>query len=93
MQRKNHTTRRHTSAGRSSCCRLWRTEKANLTGSVAHISAEAIESRSVASVSAALAGQIPGVTAIQSSGALDRKPQVLRFVEQTLSTAVAAGNC
>lgn len=44
-------------------------KKANLTGSVAHISAEAIESRSVASVSAALAGQIPGVTAIQSSGA------------------------
>lgn len=38
-------------------------KKANLTGSVAHISAEAIESRSVASVSAALAGQIPGVTA------------------------------
>lgn len=44
-------------------------KKANLTGSVAQISAEAIESRSVASVSAALAGQIPGVTAIQSSGA------------------------
>lgn len=44
-------------------------KKANLTGSVAHISAEAIESRSVASVSAALAEQIPGVTAIQSSGA------------------------
>ena len=44
-------------------------KKANLTGSVAHISAAAIESRSVASVSAALAGQIPGVTAIQSSGA------------------------
>lgn len=44
-------------------------KKANLTGSVASIDAEAIESRSVASVSAALAGQIPGVTAIQSSGA------------------------
>ncbi|MDL2282218.1 TonB-dependent receptor [Parabacteroides sp. OttesenSCG-928-G06] len=44
-------------------------KKANVTGSVASISAEALESRSVASVSAALAGQIPGVTAIQTSGA------------------------
>lgn len=44
-------------------------KKTNLTGSVASINAEAIESRSVASVSAALAGQIPGVTAIQNSGA------------------------
>ena len=44
-------------------------KKANLTGCVTSISAEAIESRSVSSVSAALAGQIPGVTAVQSSGA------------------------
>ena len=44
-------------------------KKANLTGSVASISADALESRSVASVSAALAGQIPGVTSIQTSGA------------------------
>ena len=44
-------------------------KKANLTGSVATISADALESRSVASVSSALAGQIPGVTAVQSSGA------------------------
>lgn len=44
-------------------------KKANLTGSVASITAENIESRPVASVSAALAGQMPGVTAIQSSGA------------------------
>ncbi len=44
-------------------------KKANVTGSVAHISADAIQSRSVASVSAALAGQVPGVTVIQTSGA------------------------
>lgn len=44
-------------------------KKANVTGSVATLKAEAIESRSVSSISAALAGQIPGVTAIQSSGA------------------------
>ncbi len=44
-------------------------KKANLTGSVGSINADALESRSVASVSAALAGQIPGVTSIQSSGA------------------------
>lgn len=40
-----------------------------MTGSVATLNAEALESRSVSSVSAALAGQMPGVTAIQSSGA------------------------
>ena len=44
-------------------------KKANVTGSVASLNAEALESRSVSSVSAALAGQMPGVTAIQSSGA------------------------
>ncbi|MCM0343756.1 TonB-dependent receptor, partial [Bacteroides fragilis] len=44
-------------------------KKANLTGSVASISAEALESRSVASVSAAMAGTMPGVTTIQTSGA------------------------
>ncbi|WP_455591998.1 SusC/RagA family TonB-linked outer membrane protein [Bacteroides sp.] len=44
-------------------------KKANLTGSVASISAEALESRSVASVSAAMAGTMPGVTSIQTSGA------------------------
>jgi TonB-linked SusC/RagA family outer membrane protein len=44
-------------------------KKANLTGSVASISAEALESRSVSSVSAAMAGTMPGVTAIQTSGA------------------------
>lgn len=44
-------------------------KKANLTGSVASINAEALESRSVASVSAAMAGTMPGVTAIQTSGA------------------------
>lgn len=44
-------------------------KKANLTGSVASINAEALESRSVASVSAAMAGSMPGVTVIQNSGA------------------------
>ena len=44
-------------------------KKANLTGSVASINAEALESRAVASVSAAMAGTMPGVTSIQTSGA------------------------
>lgn len=44
-------------------------KKANLTGSVSSISAQALESRSVASVSAAMAGTMPGVTSIQTSGA------------------------
>lgn len=43
-------------------------KKANLTGSVATVKAEVLESRPVSSVSAALAGQMPGVTAIQNSG-------------------------
>ena len=44
-------------------------KKANLTGSVASIDAESLEARPVASVSAAMAGTMPGVTAIQNSGA------------------------
>lgn len=44
-------------------------KKSNLTGSVASINADALESRAVASVSAALAGTMPGVTTIQNSGA------------------------
>ena len=43
-------------------------KKVNLTGSVSTVKAEALESRPVSSVSAALAGQMPGVTSIQSSG-------------------------
>lgn len=43
-------------------------KKANLTGSVASVDTEMIESRPVSSVSAALAGQMPGVTTIQSTG-------------------------
>ena len=39
-------------------------KKANLTGSVASLQAEALEARPVASVSAALAGTMPGVTTI-----------------------------
>lgn len=44
-------------------------KKANLTGSVATVSAKTLESRPVSSISSAIAGQMPGVTAIQSSGA------------------------
>ena len=44
-------------------------KKANLTGSVSSIRAEALASRPVSSVSAAIAGQMPGVTSIQRSGA------------------------
>lgn len=43
-------------------------KKANLTGSVASINAEALTNRPVASVSAALAGTMSGVTTIQRSG-------------------------
>lgn len=43
-------------------------KKANLTGSVASINSEKLESRPVSSVSAALAGTMAGVTAIQRSG-------------------------
>lgn len=44
-------------------------KKANLTGSVASVDSKKLEMRPVSSVSAALAGQMPGVTAIQTSGA------------------------
>lgn len=44
-------------------------KKANLTGAVATVNAKALETRPVSSVSAAIAGQMPGVTAIQTSGA------------------------
>lgn len=44
-------------------------KKANLTGSVASMNASALETRPVSSVSAAMAGQMPGVTTIQNSGA------------------------
>jgi TonB-linked SusC/RagA family outer membrane protein len=43
-------------------------KKSNLTGSVAVVKAEALETRPVSSISAALAGQMPGVTTIQRSG-------------------------
>lgn len=55
-------------------------KKANLTGAVSSINAEALESRSVSSVSAAMAGTMPGVTAIQSSGAPGYKPEQLPYV-------------
>lgn len=44
------------------------TKKANLTGSVATVSAKTIESRPLQSASQALQGTVPGVTAVQSSG-------------------------
>lgn len=44
-------------------------KKANVTGSVASMKAEQIASRPVSSVSAAMAGQMPGVTVVQSTGA------------------------
>ena len=43
--------------------------KRDLTGSVASVDSKVLDTRPVSSVSAALAGQMPGVTAIQSSGA------------------------
>ncbi len=44
-------------------------KKANLTGAVSTMNASAIEDRSVASISAAMAGEMPGVVVVQSSGA------------------------
>lgn len=44
-------------------------KKANLTGAVSVMNASAIEDRSVASISAAMAGEMPGVVVVQSSGA------------------------
>ena len=44
-------------------------KKSNLTGSVSSVDSKVLDTRPVSSVSAALAGQMPGVTAIQSSGA------------------------
>ncbi len=44
-------------------------KKANVTGAVSQMNASAIENRSVASVSAAMAGEMPGVVVVQSSGA------------------------
>ncbi len=44
-------------------------KKANVTGAVSTVNASAIEDRAVSSVSTALAGQMPGVVVVQSSGA------------------------
>lgn len=44
-------------------------KKANVTGAVSQMNASAIENRAVASVSAAMAGEMPGVVVVQSSGA------------------------
>jgi TonB-linked SusC/RagA family outer membrane protein len=43
-------------------------KKVNLTGAVAVVSAKEIENRPAASVSTALAGQVPGLTVVQKSG-------------------------
>lgn len=44
-------------------------KKANVTGAVSQMNASAIENRAVASVSAAMAGEMPGVVVVQQSGA------------------------
>src|SRR4030066_29105 len=44
------------------------TKKVNVIGSVAQVTSETIENRSVSSVSNALTGQMTGVTVIQRSG-------------------------
>ncbi|MCH5318174.1 MAG: TonB-dependent receptor [Paramuribaculum sp.] len=44
-------------------------KKANVTGAVSSMNAAALEDRSVASISAAMAGEMPGVVVVQSSGA------------------------
>lgn len=44
-------------------------KKANVTGAVSSMNASAIEDRAVASVSAAMAGEMPGVVVVQQSGA------------------------
>ncbi len=44
-------------------------KKENLTGAVSSVSAEKLASRPVSSLSSALAGEMPGVTAVQTSGA------------------------
>lgn len=44
-------------------------KKANVTGAVSSMKAEQIASRPVSSVTAAMAGEMPGVTVIQNSGA------------------------
>ena len=44
-------------------------KKENLTGSVSSVNAEKLASRPVSSISSALAGEMPGVTAVQTSGA------------------------
>ncbi len=44
-------------------------KKANVTGAVSSMNAAAIENRSVASISAAMAGEMPGVVVVQSTGA------------------------
>lgn len=44
-------------------------KKANVTGAVSSVKADQIENRAVASVSSALAGEMPGVVVVQSSGA------------------------
>lgn len=43
--------------------------KENLTGAVSSVNAEKLAARPVSSISSALAGQMPGVTAVQTSGA------------------------
>ncbi len=44
-------------------------KKENLTGAVASVNAEQLAARPVSSISSALAGEMPGVTAVQTTGA------------------------
>ena len=44
-------------------------KKENLTGAVSSVNAEQLASRPVSSISSALAGEMPGVTAVQTTGA------------------------
>ena len=44
-------------------------KKENLTGAVASVNAETLAARPVSSISSALAGEMPGVTAVQTTGA------------------------
>ena len=51
-------------------------KKVNLTGSVATVSAKAIESVPVSNAVQALQGQVPGLTITQTNGQLDTRPSI-----------------
>ena len=51
-------------------------KKVNLTGAVSNVTSEAFENRSVANVSQALQGAMPGLNITQSQGYLDATPDI-----------------